>query len=326
MKSLYREYRPKTFNQVIGQDHIIKILQNQIKNNKIAHAYLFCGNRGTGKTTVAKIFSTMIVNSPQQQGNKAMLSLGLDIFEIDAASNNSVQDVRDIIDKVKYPPVSGKYKVYIIDEVHMFSSSAFNAFLKTLEEPPAHAIFILCTTEPHKLLPTVQSRCLRFDFRPASAEAIQKLLKDILKKENIAASLEAVKLLAEAGCGSFRDALSFTETVINYCGEKEITEDDVVTVLGTVSSETLKSLLTEIVNGNTKKITQICAETFKKGINAGILVKNFLSVIKAEFLKNPAVYGKIFKLFSELELSIKTSPDVFWQFENTCLLASGVYA
>ena len=312
MKSLYREYRPKKFNEVIGQDHIIKILQNQINNNKVAHAYLFCGNRGTGKTSVAKIFAKEL--NKEKNGE-------LDIFEIDAASNNSVQDVRDIVEKVKYPPVVGKYKIYIIDEIHMFSSSAFNALLKTLEEPPTHIVFILCTTEPHKLLPTVQSRCLRFDFRSVSIDLIEKHLKNILKKENIIASDDAVKLLSESGCGSVRDALSFTETVISYCGQKEITEKDVVTVLGTVSGETLKKLLNAIINSDINNITVICAEIFSKGINAGMLIKNFLTIIKKELLKNFSVYEKVFRQFSELEQSIKTSTDVFWSFENTCLLA-----
>ena len=313
MKSLYRVYRPKTFNEVIGQDHIIKTLQNQIKNNKVAHAYLFCGNRGTGKTSIAKIFAREL--------NKEVKNGELDIFEIDAASNNSVQDIREIIEKVKYLPVAGKNKIYIIDEVHMFSSSAFNAFLKTLEEPPSHAIFILCTTEPHKLLPTIQSRCLRFDFRAVSTKDIEILLTKILKKENIIVSAEAVKMLSEAGCGSVRDALSFTETVISYCGEKQITEADVIAVLGTVSSETLKMLLDSIIKCDTKKIIQTCADIFAKGINAGMLIKNFLNIIKIEFIKNPALYSNVFKLFSELEITIKTSTDVFWQFENTCLLA-----
>jgi len=303
MKSLYREYRPKSFAEVIGQNHITQTLQNQIKGGRISHAYLFCGTRGTGKTTVAKILARQLAND-------------IDIFEIDSASNNSVGDVRDIIDKVKFPPVLSNYKVYIIDEVHMFSQSAFNAFLKTLEEPPAHAIFILCTTEPHKLLPTVQSRCLRFDFRPVSSEAIEKLVTKILKKENVNATGEAVKLLADAGCGSVRDALSFAETAINYAGGKEITADDVAEVLGTVPDATLKTLLTAITAHDTKQIQKTIGDIFKRGINVGILIKNFLDIIKNE---NAWVY---FRTFTELEMAIKNSPDPRAHFENACLLCA----
>jgi len=308
MQSLYRNYRPKTFKDVVGQDHVTKTLENQIKNGRVSHAYLFCGTRGTGKTSVAKIFASTLAKD-------------FDIFEIDAASNNSVQDVRDVIEKVKYPPVQSKYKVYIIDEVHMFSSSAFNAFLKTLEEPPAHVIFILCTTEPQKLLPTVQSRCLRFDFRSVSQENLEKHIANILKKEKTAATPEAIKMLATAGCGSVRDALSFTETVMNYCGEREITQADVSLVLGTVSTDLLKDLLDSITKADTSKIVKHVDEIFKRGINTNMLVKNFIDVIKTDFLKNPKTYGKILQIFCELEFTIKNSTDPRTHFENSCLLA-----
>ena len=325
IKSLYRTYRPKTFDQVIGQDHIVKILKNQIAANKVSHAYLFCGSRGTGKTTVAKIFArTVSAASPDEQKKASFLVHGdLDIFEIDAASNNSVQDVRDIIEKVKYPPVNSKYKVYIIDEVHMFSGSAFNAFLKTLEDTPSHIIFILCTTEPHKILPTVQSRCLRFDFRPACEKDIQKVLTTVLKKENVAATDDAIKLITAAACGSYRDALSFAETVISYSGT-QITADDAAQVLGTVAPETLTLLLNQIKEKKINSITKTCDTIFQKGININLLIKNFLEIIKKEFITGPAgqpQVGHIFKIFSELELSIKNSLDPKTHFENTCLLA-----
>jgi len=306
--SLYREYRPKKFESVVGQDHIVKILKNQIANDKVTHAYLFCGSRGTGKTTVAKIFART-------------MSSDLDTFEIDAASNNSVQDVRDIIEKVKYPPVNSKHKVYIIDEVHMFSGSAFNAFLKTLEEAPAHVIFILCTTEPHKILPTIQSRCLRFDFRPASDKDITKVLTGVLKSENITADDDAIKMLVSAACGSYRDALSFAETVIAFCGQKQINAPAVADVLGTVAPETLSQLLAHIKSKDTKNIVKTCNTIFDKGININLLIKNLLEVIKADFLTNKET-GTIFRIFSELEMSIKNSLDPKTHFENTCLLAS----
>jgi len=313
IKSLYRIYRPKNFDEVIGQKHITQTLQNQIKNNTVAHAYLFCGTRGTGKTTVAKIFA----NEVNGKGNFAV-----DTFEIDAASNNSVQDVRDIIERVKFPPVASKYKVYIIDEVHMFSGAAFNAFLKTLEEPPAHAIFILCTTEPHKLLPTIQSRCLRFDFRSVSLADNEKLITSVLKKEKINATPAAIKMLAIAGSGSFRDALSFTETAASYCMGREITEQDVTEILGTVPTSILKTLLDQIKKSDITGITKTIDEIFSRGINTGILIKNFIEVIKESFMTDPKSYAKTLKLFCELELTIKNSLDPKSHFENTAFLAS----
>ena len=186
--ALYRKYRPKTFDEVVGQDHIVKTLENQIKLDKISHAYLFTGSRGTGKTSSAKIFARAINCLNPQNGSpcgkcevcKALTDNNMDILEIDAASNNGVDEIRDLRERVKYPPVVGKYKVYIIDEVHMLSSSAFNALLKTLEEPPKYVVFILATTEVHKLPATILSRCLRFDFRLVSLEDLSALLKKIL--------------------------------------------------------------------------------------------------------------------------------------------------
>jgi DNA polymerase-3 subunit gamma/tau len=310
VKSLYREYRPKNFAEVVGQNHITQTLQNQIRGDRISHAYLFCGTRGTGKTSVAKILAKTLTED-------------IDTFEIDAASNNSVTDVRDIVDRVKYPPVAGKYKVYIIDEVHMFSQSAFNAILKTLEEPPAHVVFILCTTEPHKLLPTVQSRCLRFDFRAVGTEVIEKLISKIFKKENVSASAEAVKLLAEAGCGSVRDALSYAESAINFAGGKEITGGVVAEILGTVGAGELKSLLSQIKNGDGKAITKSVDKIFAAGINTNMLVKNFIDIVKDEFVNAPETkIAGIFKTFCELEILIKNSPDARGHFENACLVAS----
>ena len=313
MKSLYREYRPKSFAEVIGQKHITQTLQNQIRTNTVGHAYLFCGTRGTGKTSVAKIFAAELVGAKNT----------LDIFEIDAASNNSVTDVREIIDAVKYPPIGGKFKVYIIDEVHMFSSSAFNAFLKTLEEPPAHVVFILCTTEPHKLLPTVQSRCLRFDFRSVSVADIEKLLQKIFTKEQITADAAAITMLAQSGCGSFRDALSFAETVIAYCGGKAVTIADVTTVLGSVSNELLTELLKDICTKQPKSIQSSVTKIFNRGINPALLVKNFLETIKAEIFAGQPL-GPIFQIFAELELAIKQSTDPRVHFENACLVACGL--
>jgi DNA polymerase-3 subunit gamma/tau len=320
IKSLYRIYRSKTFGEVIGQNHVTQTLSNQIESGKIAHAYLFCGTRGVGKTSVARILAREV----QKDGIQTYKTENgdLDIFEIDAASNNSVQDVRDLIEKVKYPPIFGKYKVYIIDEVHMFSGSAFNAFLKTLEEPPAHVIFILCTTEPHKLLPTVQSRCLRFDFRPVSAQEIEKLISEILIKEQIPADNEAVKLLSEAGAGSVRDTLSFTETAVSFCGKNKLTVHSVCEVLGIIEKPLLKKLFEEITGGETENMLNTCHSFFNKGINTGALVKDFLQVLREEFIrtKNEKIID-IYKIFAELEVNIKTATNACEMFEGACFLA-----
>lgn len=313
--SLYRVHRPKTFGEVVGQEHITKTLTNQIKNGQIGHAYLFCGTRGTGKTTVAKIFSKE-VNGGQTSD--------LDIFELDAASNNRVEDVRDIIEKVKYPPVAAKYKVYIVDEVHMFSGSAFNAFLKTLEEPPSHVVFILATTEPHKLPATVLSRCLRFDFRAASIKEISTLLTRVFKKENIKADAEAIELLAAAGQGSFRDALSFAETVASFCNG-EITAESVTKTLGAVDKKILQKLLDAIMKPDIKEVTEINKNIFSVGRNINAVVKDFLEIVKNKYVENQnKKFMEIYRAFSELEINIKTAQDAASMFEGSCLLCTAI--
>lgn len=311
--SLYRVHRPTKFEEVVGQEHITKTLVNQIKSGQIGHAYLFCGTRGTGKTSVAKIFARAVNDGKTSD---------IDIFELDAASNNRVEDVRDIIEKVKYPPVAAKYKVYIVDEVHMFSASAFNAFLKTLEEPPSHVIFILATTEPHKLPATVLSRCLRFDFRAASEKEIQTLLTRVFKKENIKAEPEAIELLAAAGQGSFRDALSFAETVASFC-EGEITAAAVTKVLGAVDKKILKALLEAIQKADVKTITATIKNIFSTGRNINAVIRDMLEIIKLSYIatqdkKTMAIY----RAFSELEMNIKTAQDAASMFEGVCLLCT----
>ena len=304
---MYRIYRPKKFTEVSGQDHVTKTLENMIKTGNISHAYLFCGTRGTGKTSVARIFAKQLINND------------FNIFEIDAASNNRVEDVRDLIEKVKYPPINSKYKIYIIDEVHMFSQSAFNAFLKTLEEPPSHVIFILCTTEPHKLLPTVQSRCIRFDFRNVASAEIEKIFVKIFKAENITAEPEAIKLIAEVGAGSVRDALSFADMVRAYSGG-QITKQKVQEVLGSVDEEVFKNLLTAICDKNVKSITNNVEKIFSVGRNASAVVKDFLNIIKNEFINNQQKkLMEIYGIFAEVELNIKTALDAKNMFEGACL-------
>lgn len=255
--ALYRKYRPKDFNEVIGQEHIVKTLVNQIKMDKINHAYLFTGSRGTGKTSTAKIFARAINCTNPQNGSpcgkcevcKALEGTNMDILEIDAASNNGVDEIRDLREKVKYPPVVGKYKVYIIDEVHMLSPSAFNALLKTLEEPPKHTVFILATTEVHKLPATILSRCLRFDFRLVSLADLSSLLKSILKQENIKFDEQSINTIARAGEGSVRDTLSIADRCVSFAGD-ELTYQKVISVLGIAEREVLINLTNRILEKN----------------------------------------------------------------------------
>lgn len=241
--ALYRKFRPREFEDVRGQEHIVTTLKNQIQAGRIGHAYLFCGTRGTGKTTIAKIFAKA-VNCENPAGGspcgqcascKAIAAgNSMNVIEIDAASNNGVDNIREIREEVAYSPAEGKYKVYIIDEVHMLSIGAFNALLKTLEEPPSYVIFILATTEAHKIPITILSRCQRYDFRRITIEAISERLTELTKIEQVEAEPKAIRYLARAADGSMRDALSLLDQCIAfYLGEK-LTYDRVLEVLGAV--------------------------------------------------------------------------------------------
>jgi DNA polymerase-3 subunit gamma/tau len=330
VKSLYRVYRPRSFAEVVGQEFVTKTLSNQIVNNKIGHAYLFCGIRGTGKTSAAKIFANAINCADFRNGKVCgkcewckNANKNLDIIEIDAAGNNGVDAVRDLIDAVRYPPVVGRYRVYIIDEVHMFSNSAFNALLKTLEEPPAHIVFILATTEPHKLLPTVLSRCIRFDFRNVAVADIVKVIKSIFAKENISADENAVTQIALEGRGSVRDALSFADTVAQYCIGEKITAETINRVTGSVDETILRELTDAITDKATIKITELCRKIFDKSNNINRVVGDFLRVMKGAYVENPTdKNANTLKLFMELEINIKYSLNGAEQFETTALLAS----
>ena len=267
-KALYRVYRPKNFEDVVGQEHIVKTLKNQIKNNNIGHAYLFSGTRGTGKTSTAKIFARAVnclnpINEePCNECEICKDTLNdniMDIVEIDAASNNSVDDIRELRESVKYTPSKAKYKVYIIDEVHMLSQGAFNALLKTLEEPPSYVIFILATTEPHKIPATILSRCQRFDFKRVSSKDIANRMEYICKKENIEAEDKALNLIARNSQGALRDALSILDQCMSF-GNDKIEYDDVIELLGTVNIDELFELSQAIMDENTKKSLQILNE------------------------------------------------------------------
>ena len=250
--ALYRKFRPDTFEDVKGQDHIVKTLRNQIKADRIGHAYLFCGTRGTGKTTVAKILARAVNCEHPVDGNpcnecascRAIASgASMNVIEIDAASNNGVDNIREIREEVAYPPTEGRYKVYIIDEVHMLSIGAFNALLKTLEEPPSYVIFILATTEAHKIPVTILSRCQRYDFRRISQETILKRLENLMEKEQVDAEEKALRYVAKKGDGSMRDSLSLLDQCIAfYLGEK-LTYDRVLEVLGAVDTDVFSELL-----------------------------------------------------------------------------------
>lgn len=263
-KALYRAYRPQTFEDVVGQEHIIRTLKNQVENNNIGHAYLFTGTRGTGKTSTAKIFARAVncTNGINQEPcNECDVCRDIlndnimDVIEIDAASNNSVDDIRELRESVKYSPAKSKYKVYIIDEVHMLSQGAFNALLKTLEEPPSYIIFILATTEPHKIPATILSRCQRFDFKRVTVKDMSDRMKKICLEENIDVEEKALNLISRNSQGALRDALSILDQCISF-GDNKIEYKDVVELLGTVNIEQLFDMAECIINQDTKKSLQ----------------------------------------------------------------------
>ena len=287
--ALYRKWRPVTFDGVKGQDHIVQTLQNQIISQRIGHAYLFCGTRGTGKTSIAKIFARAVNCEHPQNGSpcnecptcRAILEgASLNVVEIDAASNNGVNEMRDLREKVQYPPVTGRYKVYIIDEVHMLTDSAFNALLKTLEEPPAHAVFILATTEPQKIPATILSRCMRFDFKLIPQHDLEGLLKGILQKIGKEYEEEAVAAIARAGAGSARDTLSIADMCVSYSAGK-LTYDDVNAVLGSADFYKIAQTVNMLLTDNSGGALSCAEEIFAGGKSAGVFVKDVLSFLNS---------------------------------------------
>ena len=303
-QALYRKYRPKTFEDVVGQQVIIKTLTNSILNNKITQAYLFTGPRGTGKTSIAKILAQIVnCESPEKitPCNKCVSCTqninkqNTDIIEIDAASNNGVDEIRDLRDKVSLVPSYGKYKVYIIDEVHMLTTAAFNALLKTLEEPPKHIIFILATTEPHKIPATILSRCQRFDFKKISINDIKKRINYICDVENIKIEEDAIELIAKLSDGGMRDSLSLLDQITAYTSNK-ITITDVNDVSGTITISEIYQLVLKILNKNINEIFDNINEYDNNG-------KNLIKILEliVEFLKNVLINYNCSEYFNSLE-------------------------
>ena len=286
-QALYRKYRPTNFDEVVGQTHIIQTLKNAIVQNRIAHAYLFCGPRGTGKTSIAKIFAktlncTNIQNAPCGVcENCKMAANGShpDIIEIDAASNNGVDEVRNLIDKVKYAPMQGKYKIYIIDEVHMMTSGAFNALLKTIEEPPAHVIFIFATTEPNKVLPTIISRCQRFDFNKVSMHDIKYRLSVVCKNEGIEIDENGLTLIAQLADGGMRDALSILDQCVAYCSS-HIDVNDIRKIYGVVTSEDIGKLFYSVYKKDVDSFVKDIQTYSDMGMDIKRLTADFIHMLK----------------------------------------------
>ena len=282
--ALYRKFRPDNFSDVKGQDHIVTTLTNQIKHNRIGHAYLFCGTRGTGKTTVAKILAKAVNCEHPVDGSpcnqcamcKAIQAgTAMNVIEIDAASNNGVDNIREIREEVSYRPTEGKYKVYIIDEVHMLSTGAFNALLKTLEEPPSYVIFILATTEAHKIPITILSRCQRYDFHRITIDTIASRLEELLNIEGVEAEEKAVRYVAKAGDGSMRDALSLLDQCIAFYLGQTLTYDKVLEVLGAVDTEVFSKLLRRVIQGDVTGSIHILEELIVGGRELGQFVGDF---------------------------------------------------
>lgn len=315
-QALYRKYRPNTFEQVVGQEHITRTLANQVKAGEISHAYLFTGSRGTGKTSTARIFAKAINCQNNQNGSpchecevcKSLDGLGnVDIIEIDAASNNRVDEIRQLRENVKFAPANSKYKVYIIDEVHMLTDSAFNALLKTLEEPPAHIVFILGTTEVQKLPATIVSRCLEFDFRLVPLDTLEKLLKNILDSENISYTEQAVKMLARSGEGSVRDMLSIADCCCSYTND--LTAESVMKVLGRSNLDVLIDFAKSISKKNIGDCLAKINDVYSSGKNLVVFARELSELYRQLLIcKTCTKPSEILSLSSEdVELLISAS-------------------
>lgn len=280
MSSLYRKYRPNQFSEVVGQDHIRDSIEGMLKVDQVGHAYLFSGPRGTGKTTLARLLARAVNCVGKKKGVEAcgvceicleiQNGQSVDVMEIDAASNRGIDEIRDLREKIMFAPTRSKYRVYIIDEVHMLTKEAFNALLKTIEEPPAHAIFILATTELHKVPETIISRCLRYAFHRASPDKIVEILQDIAAKEGLKLDDEAAQVIAERAEGSYRDALSLLD---NVSGEKNLTAERMRALIGLPSAEIINNLLAAVENGQASTVASLLKDFIDAGLDVAVLVR-----------------------------------------------------
>ena len=283
--AFYRKHRPQNFDEVRGQEAVVTTLRNQIKSGRVGHAYLFCGTRGTGKTSIAKIFARAVNCEHPENGNccnecatcKGILNgTSMNVVEIDAASNNGVDNIREIREEVKYPPTEGKYRVYIIDEVHMLSAGAYNALLKTLEEPPSYVIFILATTEVHKIPVTVLSRCQRYDFKRIPTEYIYDQLVSITQKEGVEAEENALRYIARAGDGAMRDALSILEQCVSFHFGEKLTYEQVLEIIGASDVDVFVDLMTSIRDCDTRRALHKIDDICYSGRDPGQFISDFV--------------------------------------------------
>lgn len=333
---LYQKYRPKTFEDVVGQQFVKTILTNQILNDSLSHAYLFTGTRGIGKTTIARILARMVNGDTSD---------GMNIIEIDGASNNGVDNIRDIRQDVNYKPSSGRFKIYIIDEVHMLSSGAFNALLKTLEEPPEHVIFMMCTTEPHKIPPTILSRCQRYDLQRFDVKDIYARLVFICGQENLKIEDTALKYIARLGKGSMRDAISILDQVRNF--KEDLSYNDVLFLLGSISIDTLVGVMDDFNDGI--KVIKTLKEIYYSGVDLRQFIKDLFNYANdsllvqklgdaaIEFINTSEDYlpklrehskivdFKFLETLQELESTLRYSDNEYLLVQNTFLKMSGAF-